>query len=73
MYINAVAKSVMLQLHLRCDFHNIIFQIEHKLYTTARSDHTLSVKNYAWAPVMWCFIHRHNRLQLFCWLWFRAM
>jgi len=52
MYITEVAKSVTLQLHLRYDFHNIIFQIEHKLYTTSRSGHTLSVKNYVWVPIV---------------------
>ena len=44
MYINAVANSVSLQLHLRNDFHNIIFKIEQKLHTASRSGHTLSVK-----------------------------
>jgi len=35
----------MLQLHLGYDFHSIIFQIEHKLYTS-RSRHNLSVKTF---------------------------
>jgi hypothetical protein len=35
--LNAVAKSVMLQLFLQHDFDNTIFKIEHKLHTVAGS------------------------------------
>jgi len=38
MYINAVANSVMLQLRLRHDYHNIIFKIKHKLHTVSGLD-----------------------------------
>jgi len=30
MFINAGAGSVMIHLHLRPDFHNIIFKLKHK-------------------------------------------
>ena len=32
MYINAVDNNVMLQVYLRHDFYNIIFNMKHKLY-----------------------------------------
>jgi hypothetical protein len=36
MYLNAVANSVMLALHLH-DFHDTLFKIKHKLYIASGS------------------------------------
>jgi len=53
MYINADAKSVMLQVYLRQYFRNIIFKIKHKLHTASGSappPPPPPVKNSGWLP-----------------------
>jgi hypothetical protein len=46
MYINMVANSVMLQLHLWHDFYNTVFKIKHKLYRAAGSAPHTSEKSW---------------------------
>jgi len=61
-YINAAVKSVMLQLYLRRDSCNIIFENMHKFYVAPLSG--TPVKNSVCAPVLhWHFVHHKAHVE----------